>query len=198
MRKALALAMVPSLAVLAAGCSPAIGYKEAAEAAMSPLSAPAQVRDQVLKMDLRRVLLETEGIDGVSLTPAVFMECGFVVGFTDGEEQADQIKLAAEQVTDLRYLNTYLPGRPAESTTESDLETKAAVKGEIALDPELVSTRYTVEVLNGEVVLLGVTMDEAESKRAARAAQGAGGVKRVTNWLMPVEEGYESIRPHLR
>jgi osmotically-inducible protein OsmY len=193
-----ALLVLVVLAATACGCGPAIGYKEAAEAAMSPLSAEAQVRDQFLKLELRRVLLESESVEGLELTPAVFMECGFVVGFVDSEEQGQQVREVAEQVTDLRYLDTYLPVRPAESTMEEDLETKAAVKAEIALDPTLVSTRYTVEVLDGEVVLMGVTMDADEVRRVEKAARRADGVHDVTNWLLPVEEGYESLRPHLR
>lgn len=198
--------MRPPLAVLlillcssAAGCAgPLVGYKKAAEAAMSPLSAPAQIRDQVLKSELRRVILENETYQGLGLSPAVYMEQGFVVGFVDTQEQAEGVVAAASQVTGLRSLQTYLPIRPAESTTESDFTLKGEIKTRIALDRSLVASRYTVEVLNGEVVLLGVVMSEEEREDVEDVVEDTSGVTGVKNFLLVVEPAYGSVRPHLR
>lgn len=182
---------------LCAGC-PAMGYKKAAEAAMSPLDVRAQARDQRLKMQLRSAILENESYQGIALTPAVFMEEGFVVGFVDSQEQADSVIATARGVEGLRSLETYLPVKPAESTTESDLTTKGEVKAAIALDPSLVSSRYTIEVLGGEAVLLGVVMSDDERAGVEKAAGGVGSVTGVKNFLVVVEPSFESIRPHLR
>jgi len=192
------LALLLALLV-ATGCAgPFVAYKKAADAAMSPLSAPALVRDQALKSELRRVVLESESYEGLSITPAVFMERGFLVGFVDSQEQGEALIAAARQVTGLRSLETYLPVSPPQSTTESDFTLKGEVKTRVALDRSLVSARYTIEVLNAEVVLLGVVMSEEEREQVEDVVDGTGGVTGVKNFLLVVEEPYASIRPHLR
>jgi osmotically-inducible protein OsmY len=179
------------------GC-PAVGYKKAADAAMSPLSPPALLRDDVLKLELRRAVVEREGFSDLGLSALVFMERGFLVGFVDSPEQGRAVLAAGRDVGGLRSLEGVLPLRPPESTTESDLELKGEVKGEIAVTPSLVSSRYTIEVLDGRVVLLGVVLSDAERVEVEQVARGGGGVKDVDNLLLVVEEPYAALRPHLR
>ena len=198
MRALLALALVV-LSLVSGGCAgPAMGYKKMAEAAMSPLDVRAQAQDQRLKMQLRSALVENEAFAALGLTPAVYMQQGFVVGFVDNDTQGQSVVATANSVQGLRSVETYLPVKPAASTTEDDVTTKTEVKAAIALDPSLVSSRYTIEVLDGQVVLLGVVMSEEERQGVEKAAAGVGSVKGVTNFLLIVEQGYESLRPHLR
>jgi len=185
------------LAVAFGAC--AYGYKRAAEAAASPLSVRAQEEDTRLKAELKATLAVDESYSSLILTADVFMARGFVVGFVDNLQQAAAIETAARSVRGLRSLQTYLPTRPASDSTASDLEIKGKIKASIVESAyELVPTRYTIEVLDGVVVLLGVTETAGERDNVGQIATGTSGVKEVKNMLLVVEEGYGSIRPHLR
>jgi osmotically-inducible protein OsmY len=184
------------LALVSSGC--AFGYKKAAEAAMSPLGVRAQAQDQRLKAQLRTAVLGNQAFSGVGITPDVVMQCGFLVGFVDSEEQAQAITQAGQSVGGLRSLQTYLPIKPADDSMTSDLETKTTIRGQIAIEPMLVSDRYTIEVMDGVVVILGATMSEDERDEVGKIAAGTTGVKDVKNYLMVAEPPYTSFRPHLR
>jgi len=195
MRLPLAIFLV-ALGLTASGC--AYGYKKAAEAAMSPLGVQAQLQDQRLKAKLRAAVLEDQTFSGVGLTPDVVMQQGFIVGFVDTPEQAQQVITAGQSVSGLRSLQTYLPVKPQGESSTDDLETKTDIRAQIAVTRGLVSDRYTVEVLDGTVVLLGATMTESERDKVGQIATGTSGVKDVKNFLLVVEPPYASFRPHLR
>lgn len=190
------LLLVVVLPLAAGSC--AYGYKKAAEAAMSPLSAPAEARDVRLKEQLRAALVEDDGFPTLRLTADVFMERAFVVGFVDRAEQAQDVIDAGKRVRGLRSLDAYLPVRPDIDSSASDLELKAEIRAAILESPSLVSGRYTIIALDGVVVLLGVTMSEDERDSVEQIGRSASGVKDVKNFLLVVEEPYAALRPHLR
>lgn len=187
-----------SLLPLLYSCASAVPYVKAEQAAVDPRSVLVQAEDQRLQMALRRDVLESGGFSDLTISPHVFMGRGFVVGFVDNPQQAEDVLAADRNVQGLRSLQGYLPVKPADDSKTSDLELKGEVKGAIALDRSLVVSRYTIEVLDGQVVLLGVVMTEDEREAVARVAGGVSGVKGVENYLLVVEPGEESLRPHLR
>jgi hyperosmotically inducible periplasmic protein len=172
------------------------------KAAESELSASAQARDHRLKMELRTTLISEKGLAGLTLTPDVFMERGYVTGRVETPDQADAVRHIAHSVAGLRSVEVYLPVTQAQSTTESNLASDLALKAEVAsalkLAPGIVAARITTAVLDGHVVLLGVVSDEEERRRAAAAVTGVDGVKGVTNWLLLPESDYKALRPKFR
>lgn len=195
MRSAPAVLFV-ALALTAGAC--AYGYKRAAEAAMSPLSAPAQAQDMRLKGELRTMLLENDSFASLRLTGDVFMDRAFIVGFVDHPEQAQDVVEAGKRVRGLRSLDTYLPVRPATDSAGADLELKTAIRASIVATPGLVSERYTIIPLDGVVVLLGVVMSEDERGSVEQIARSTSGVRDVKDFLLVVEQPYAALRPHLR
>lgn len=195
MRVALALLLCLAPALQSCGVAP---YVKAAEAAIDLRSARAQVEDQRLQVRLREAILENQSFGGLSISPHVYMERGFLVGFVESTGQADQVLEAGRGVEGLRSVEGYLPVKPATDGTAADLELKAAVKEQIALNPMLPTTRYTIEALDGTVVLLGVVESPAEREAVAQAAQNASGTKQVRDFLLVIEPGFGSLRPHLR
>ena len=172
------------------------------KAAESELSAPAQARDHRLKMELRTTLIGEKGLAGLTLTPDVFMERGYVTGRVETSDQADAVRRIAQSVAGLRSVEVYLPVTQAQSTNESNLASDVALKAEIAsalkLAPGIVGARITTAVLDGHVVLLGVVADEEERRRVAAAVAGVDGVKGATNWLLLPESDYKALRPKFR
>jgi osmotically-inducible protein OsmY len=161
-----------------------------AKAAASEESAQAQVSDDRLKLALREALLSADATAAVHVTPYLYMGHAYVVGFVDSAAQRQTVTAAAQGVQGVRSLNAYLPDRPAESETASDLEIKGEVKGALALNRDRV-TQIDLEVLAGQVVLLGVVSDQEAIDSAVSAAKGISGVNGVTNFLLLPEPEYE-------
>jgi len=179
-----------ALLLTAAGCAGMRPYRAMAKAASSEESVHAQVGDDRLKMAVREALLAADADAVVHVTPYVYMGHGYLVGFVDGATERQKLTDAAQGVAGLRSLDTYLPDEPAQSHTASDLSLKGEVKAALALDRERV-TQIDLEVLAGDVVLLGVVSDQTAIDSAVAAAQGVGGVTGVTNFLLLPEQGYE-------
>jgi hyperosmotically inducible protein len=187
------------------GCSGAgMGYRAAYKAARSELSATTLARDQRLKLHLREAILLDQTYAGLEISPYVYMERGFVVGSVETVEQADGILRAARTVQGLRSLYGHLPVRK-EVTEEneetggsiSDLTITTEVKANLVLVPGILASQIEIQVLGGDVVLLGVVASEEVRGAAEREARLVSGVKGVTNLLLLPESGYMKRRPRL-
>ena len=193
---ALALSAFAVLLLSTNGCAPH-GYAAAAKSAQSELSTVTQARDTRLKLHLREALLLNELSAGLSITPYVFMERGFVIGFVESKEQADEIERVARGVEGLRSLYAYLPVRKADTGEkgESDeitsaIATKLEIRGNLVRVPDIVTSQISLEVLDAEVVLLGVVASERVKEEAEREAYKVSGVKHVKNLLLLPETEY--------
>ena len=202
----LALAGLAMLVLSVDGCGGGVRpYGKMFKAARSELSPIALARDQRLKLRLREAILVNETFAALSISPHVYMERGFVVGLVDTAEQADGILKAARSVQGLRSLEGYLPVRkqvPEGNDKEtgessSDLAIKAEIKAKLALAPNIVSSQIDYDVLEGNVVFLGVVASEEMRDKAQREALKISGVTDVTNFLLLPESGYMKRRPGL-
>ena len=191
------LPLLAVLLIVTAGCGGARPYRAMARAATSEEDVFAQVQDKELKIQLREALA-ARGESPLAITPYVYMERGFVVGFVGDGAERDGVLSAAQGVPGLRSLQSYLPDRPATSSIVDDVAAKANVKAALVPHPEIGVTHVDIEVLDGHVVLLGVVGSEEARESAVTAAAGVSGVKGVTNFLLLPEPDYESLRPHLR
>jgi osmotically-inducible protein OsmY len=184
------------------GCGGARPYAAMYKSASSELSATAQARDHRLKIHLREALVEEQGFSGLILSPYVFMERGYVVGHVDKPEQAEAVLRTARRVAGLRSVDGYLPVKPSSvsnstTSTTSDVTLKAQIESALAIAPGVVKSRVNVDVLDGQVVLLGIVSGDEERLHAEQAAS-VNGVKGITNWLLLPESEYMSIRPRVR
>src|SRR5262245_17478179 len=183
------------------GC--ATPYVLAAKAATSHLSPRAYAKDQRLKDEMREAILVDQALSGLSITPYVYMQRGFLVGFVKDAEQAVAVTRAAQGLSGLRSLDTYLPIKKeplkdSSGSTPYDLELVAQIKLALKVDEHLTESRYGIEVLDGHAVLLGVVISEDEKLAVERAAKGVKGVKDIKSFLLQVEEGYGKTLSRIR
>src|SRR5215467_4477304 len=179
-----------SLLPVASGCGGARPYRAMAKAASSEKNPHAQIEDDRLKMSLREALLTSEPGSAVSVTPYVYMGHAYLVGFVDDAAERQSLITAAQNVQGVRSVDTYLPNRPADSQTVTDLSIEGQVKAALGLGGDRVM-QIDLKVLAGHVVLLGVVADQGAIDTAVAAAQGVNGVTGVTNFLLLPEAGYE-------
>lgn len=188
--------------VIAAACGGARPYSLMYKSASSELSGPAQARDHRLKANLRAALIAEEGIAGLSLSPDVVMERGYVIGRVETADQAATILRIARGVSGLRSVDVYLPisqsQLPADSSTVSDMTIHTEIATALRLAQGVVASRINVTVLDRRAVLLGVVSGENERHQAIEAVSSVEGVNGVTNWLLLPEPDYMAVRPKLR
>ncbi|WP_316901585.1 BON domain-containing protein [Pseudodesulfovibrio indicus] len=70
-------------------------------------------------------------------------------------------------------------------TTADDLEIAAKVRTDLIAEGDLSATQIEQEVMDGEVVLLGMVRSKADAALAVKVARGVKGVKKVTSFLIP-------------
>ena len=105
----LALAGLAMLVLSVDGCSGGVRpYSAMVKAARSELSPVTLARDQRLKLRLREAILLDQTFAGLSISPHVYMERGFIVGLVESAEQANGILQAARTVQGLRSLKGHL------------------------------------------------------------------------------------------
>ena len=193
---------------MAAGCGGARPYSLMYKSASSELSGPAQARDHHLKANLRAALISEQGLSGLTLSPEVLMERGYVTGHVETAEQAATIQRIARGVSGLRSVEVFLPiskshpnadsSTTADSSTISDMTIHSEIAAALRLAPGVVASRINVTVLDRRAVLLGVVSGDEERRHAVEAASGVKDVQGVTNWLVLPEPDYMAVRPKLR
>lgn len=175
-------------------------YSAVVKAAQSELSPRAQAQDDLNKLHLHEALIGGQGFSGLTLSVYVFMERGYVVGQAGSTEQAEAALRTARNVAGLRSVEGYLPVKNSStndsnvSGTASELAIKAEIESALALAAGVVRSRVNVEVVDGQVVLLGVVSGNEERLSAEQAARGVKEVMGITNWLLLPEPEYMSIR----
>ena len=193
---------------IAPGCGGARPYSLMYKSASSELSATAQARDHRLKANLRAALISEQGLTGLTLSPEVLMERGYVIGHVETPDQAATVLRITRGVPGLRSVDVYLPisqSQPAadsqptaDSSTMSDMTIHTEIAAALRLTPGVVASRINVTVLDRRAVLLGVVSGDEERRHVVEAVSGVEGVKGVTNWLLLPEPDYMAVRPKLR
>jgi hyperosmotically inducible protein len=134
----------------------------------------------------------------LAITPHCYMGHVYLTGFVANQAQADDIVVRVRALEGVRTVDTYLVPKPSDRSLASDEMIKPKLKAQLALSPGEVATRVDSEVLAGHVVLLGVVSSPQAVEEAGQLAARTSGVTGVTNFLLMPEQGYESLRPHLR
>ena len=197
MRSALVVLMLP-LALLALGCGHARPYRAMAKAATSEENVFTQAQDKQCAMHIRESILTTDASQVLAITPHCYMGHVYLTGFVASQAQADDVVTRVRAMEGVRSVDTYLVPKPSDRSLASDEMIKPKLKAQLALSPGEVATRVDSEVLAGHVVLLGVVSSPQAVEEAGQLAARTSGVTGVTNFLLLPEQGYESLRPHLR
>jgi len=188
-----------------AGCGGGVRpYRAMAKAAASDENVQAQAKDKRLSLQVREALAATDAAAVVHVSPHVYMDRVFLVGFVDSEDQRSRLEAAARGVEGVRDVDGYLPVRSPDtgswtSATMNDAELKAELTAALAADLRTAKLRVDTEVVAGHIVLLGVVGSDSERDAAERVAKGIVSPDHVTSFLLLPEPGYEKpLRPLLR
>ena len=172
--------------------------------AQSELRPAAQVQDRLLQSSLRRALLTGDPTRALDLRAYVFMDRAFVVGEVDSTDERSSVESIARSVEGLRSVTFHLP-----VAVEGDGETEggtdgaagwtdhAELRARMTADPTIVASRVEIDVVQGQVVLLGVVASR-EQRRVLEAARSIAGEGHVVSFMLEPERGYARRRLGLR
>ena len=138
--------------------------------------------DTQIEADIKADLLNKNVGKAYDINVYSFRGHVFLVGEADSDYRTFAEKTA--HATDgVRKLTTHWFA-VGTSNRASDTTIEAAIDTNLLFAKGVASTRVSVDVWGGHVVLLGIMADEGEIARAVREAHGANGVKSVTSYLM--------------
>lgn len=171
-------------------------YRTMLEAARSPEKPLAFVQDKVLRLDLRRALVEADPDATLSISPYVFGGHAYLVGWVENDAERETLESAAHGVDGLSGLTSYLPVEPTgkDAPSKSDeLALEAKVEEAITLSSSAHRMNVSVEVLGTHVVLVGAVSSGAAVQSAGQAARETPGVSGVTSFLTVPQPGSQKL-----
>ena len=161
------------------------GSQSAYETAIDTRDSKQQVRDSLIAGHVKAEFLKAEGVNPMEVTAYCYYGKIYVVGEYDGAEHLEKILACVDKVGGHKKIikRLYL-----KSTVPSDkfLENQtisANIKSRLLTDLSVHSSLVDVEVIQREVILLGVINDENERLRIEAHAASVDGVRKVVSFL---------------
>lgn len=144
----------------ALGCGGGVRpFRAMAKAAASEESVETEANDKRLSLQIREALVATDAAAVAHVSPHVYMDRVFLVGFVESEDQRSRLQAAANGVEGVREVNGYLPVRSTDDeswakATMRDTELKTELTAALAADLRTPKLRVETEVVAGHIVLL--------------------------------------------
>jgi hyperosmotically inducible protein len=142
-----------------------------------------QAADKKISLSIKGDLADKDSELALKVHVYCFLGHVYLVGaVNDAAFRAFAVK-TAKGTEGVKKVTAYF--KPETDTTADDLELAAKVRAELIGNGDLSSTQIEQEVMNGEVVLLGMVRTKADAALAVKVAKGVEGVRKVTSFLIP-------------
>lgn len=153
------------------------------ESARDERSVGDQTIDKQISLTIKGNLADRDGNKALQVHVYCFLRHVYLVGaINDKKFRAFAIK-TAKSTKDVRKVTNYFVKES--DTTADDLEIAASVRAALIAEGDLSATQIETEVMNGEVVMLGMVRSKADAKLAIKIAKGVEHVRKVTSFLIP-------------
>lgn len=153
------------------------------ESARDERSVGDQAADKKISLSIKSVLADKDAKLALKVHVYCFLRHVYLVGAVDDAAFRSFAETTAGKTENVRQVTPYFV---AESdTTTDDLEVAAKVRAALIAEKDLSATQVETEVMNGEVVMLGMVRSKADAGLAIRTAKGVAGVRKVTSFLIP-------------
>ena len=142
-----------------------------------------QAKDKETSLSIKKALADSDSKKALQVHVYCFLGHVFLVGGIDDMKFRDFSVSTAKETEGVTQVTAHFV---AESdTTADDLEIAAKVRAALIAEGDLSATQIEQEVLNGEVVLLGMVRSKADAALAVKTAKGVEDVRKVTSFLIP-------------
>lgn len=155
------------------------------ETAVDERSTEQQMLDSIIAGHAQAELYKNKDIRANQITTYCYFNKLFLVGEYDSQDQLKTIYQCMDKVENKRAVVSHLYLRNDEQE-QGYLERQAMsteLKAQLLADFEVTSSPIDVEVVQGDIILLGVIADQAERDRIMAHALDTDGVNRVISYL---------------
>ena len=155
------------------------------ETAVDERSTEQQMLDAIIEGHAQAEFYKHKGIEPTQITAYSYFSKLYLVGEYDSQEQLRSIYECVDRVEGKRavisrlYLREEMPDNDfiAEKAMETEL------KAQLLMDYEVTSSPIDVEIVQGDIILLGVISDKTERDRILAHALSTNDVNRVVSFL---------------
>ena len=153
------------------------------ESARDERSVGDQAADKNISLTIKGNLADRDGKLALKVHVYCFLRQVYLVGALDNAAFRAFAVMTAEGVDGVKGVTPYFVKET--DTTTDDLALAAKVRAALIAEGDLSSTQVETEVMNGEVVMVGMVRTKADERLAIKVAKGVEGVRKVTSFLIP-------------
>ncbi len=155
------------------------------EVAVDERSTEQQMLDAIIAGHAQAELYKHKEIRPTQIVAYCYFGKLYLVGEYDSQEQLRKIYECMDKVKNKRTVisRLYLKEDKDDHDFLSDQAMYAEIKAQLMADFEVTSTPIDVEIVQGDIILLGVISQKEERDRVMAHALGTSGVNRVVSYL---------------
>lgn len=153
------------------------------ESARDERSIGQQADDKRISLGIKADLADRDGKMALKVHVYCFVGQVYLIGAIDDVPFRNFAVKTAKGYDGVRRVKTHFVRET--DTTKADLEVAAKVRANLIAEGDLSATQIETEVMNGEVVMVGMVRSKADAKLAVKVAKGTTGVRKVTSYLIP-------------
>jgi hyperosmotically inducible protein len=183
MRYSRPLASITLILCFALSCLAWTPWGAVYESARDERSMGDQAADKKISLSIKADLADKDSKLALKVHVYCFLKHVYLVGAVDDQSFRAVAVKTARRTEGVRKVTSYF--KPETDTTAEDLKLAAKVRAELIGNGDLSSTQIEQEVMNGEVVLLGMVRSQADAVLAAKVAGSVPGVRKITSFLIP-------------
>ncbi len=152
------------------------------ESARDERSVADQAADKQISLSIKAKLADRDKGKALKVHVYCFLRHVYLVGAIDDTAFRSFAVGTATVTKDVKKVTKYFVRES--DTTASDLEIATRVRAKLIAEEELSSTQIENEVMNGEVVMLGMVRTKADARLAIKLTKSVEGVRKVTSFLI--------------
>lgn len=155
------------------------------ETAVDERTTDQQMKDCLLEGHIKAEFLKNKKIDPLGVTPHCYFGKVYLVGEYDGEDELTEIMKVMETIPDKKRVirRMYLSTASEKGSTARNYLLSARIETSLLADMDVTSTPVRVEVIQRDVILLGVITRAKERRRIIKHAKSVDGVRNVISFL---------------
>lgn len=155
------------------------------ESARDERSIAQQADDKRISLDVKGKMANLDSEKALQVHAYCFMNIVYLVGAIDDVKFRD---FAVKTARGIKGVKKVIKHFVKESdTTAADLEIASKVRALLIADGDLSATQIETEVMNGEVVMVGMVRSKTDAMLAIKVAREVGGVRKVTSYMVPTK-----------
>jgi len=152
------------------------------ESARDERSVGDQAMDKQISLSIKGKLADLDSKKALQVHVYCFLRNVYLIGAINDVKFRNFAEKTAKGTKDVRKVTKYFVKET--DTTTSDLEIAAKVRAALIAEGDLSATQTETEVMNGEVVFVGMVRSKADAILAVKTAAAVEGVRKVKSFLI--------------